>query len=149
MSLESLHNGAGLQCLSEKIKATSLPLGLPRTDRSPSIPSAEGPSPGTPPSSALSGVQHGERHSLPSPWSEPEQFPHWLCGGVLGWFGGKADALSRALLCSAMCKSYQCDMCMYRYSFLNRQSLHYRCLQSLEELPHNIFFKLKFGQLDI
>lgn len=53
----------------------------------PSIPSAEGPSPGTPPSSALSGVQHGEPHSQPSPWIEPERFPRWLCEGVLGLFG--------------------------------------------------------------
>lgn len=53
----------------------------------PSIPSAEEPSPGTPPSSAPSGVRHGERHSQPSPWSEPEQSPRWLCDGVLGSFG--------------------------------------------------------------
>lgn len=43
------------------------------------VPSAEGLFPGTPPSSAPSGVQRGEPRSRPSLLFEPEQSPHWLC----------------------------------------------------------------------
>lgn len=55
-----------------------LPLRGGTTTR-PSVPSAEGPFPGTPPSSAPSGVRRGELRSQPLLLFEPEQSLHWLC----------------------------------------------------------------------
>lgn len=70
---------------------------------------------------------------------------HWWGDAVAG---EKAEILSQATWCSALCKSYQCDTWVCHHSFVDRQSLHYRCLQSWEEPSHNVF-QVKVGQRDI